>query len=85
MAGAVGERVRGDVEDPGQLGDLGGDGDREQEDRDRDHLHHDGVEDVGHGDQDDGSGSGPKTWLQVQPAQSTSSVRRSSSAARTSA
>ena len=74
----------GDVEDARQLCDLGGDGDRQEEHRDGEHLRDERVEDLWHVDQDDGSdsgsGKGPKSWLQVQPAQSTSSVRRSSRA-----
>ena len=90
VPGPAGERVGGDVEDAGQLGDLGGHGDREQEDRDRQHLGQDGVQGLAHGDDGwraavvTGSGTGPNCWLQVQPAQSTSSRRRSSRADRTS-
>ncbi len=71
----------GDVEDAGELGDLRGHRDGQQEDRDRKDL----VQDLGHRAQPSGSGSGPKTWLQVQPAQVMSSARRCSRAACTAA
>ena len=81
MTSPAGHDVRGDVEDAGELRDLRRHGDRDEEDRDREDL----MEDLAHGVGDHGSGTGPNSWLQVQPAQVTSSLRRSSSAACTSA
>ncbi len=56
----AGHRVCGDVEDAGQLGDLGRHGDRQQEHRDRQDLGDDRVEDLGH------AGHHGKAWCRVR-------------------